>query len=139
MKKEGILMIFALTFCSAVTAHPGHGTHYPEEVTNDNTTSNPTPTQTTTGTGTSSSTGESSAKKSTAQREEPGQIKNTYEQNKDNRAENQPVEEVTNVNSTANATPSAGSESSPWNTAIIAGLVTAGLAGAGFLFKRGRG
>gem|GEM_PF-4930521 len=71
------LMIFALTFCSAVTAHPGHDTHYPEE--------------------------------------------------------------VTNVNSTANATPSAGSESSPWSTAIIAGLVTTCLAGAGFLFKRGRG
>ena len=127
------MMVLFLTFCSAVTAHPGHGNEYPEEITNDTTTSNPTPAQTVTSTDKSSSTSKSSTKKSTAPKES-GQIENIGNQNTDDQVENRPVEEVTN---SSNATSSTDSESSPWDIIDpILGLV-GGFAVVGILFKSG--
>lgn len=136
MKRELILiistMVVFLTFCSLVTAHPGHGEPYPEEITNT-TPSNPT---TTPSTGTSTSKTIKSIKKSTVTNEESSQNKNNYIQNTDNQAENQPYEEVTSANS-SNTASSTDSEDSPWDIiGPILGLV-GGFAAVGLLFKSG--
>lgn len=130
------IMVLLLTFCSAITAHPGHGEHYPEEITNT-TPSTPTPAQTTTSTSTSSSTSKSSAKKSTTTKESE-QTENTGNQNTDNQAENQPVKEISNT-SEVNVSSSGDSDSysSPWNPFILVGGFIAGFAAVGLLIKRG--
>jgi len=134
MKRELILIIFTmvilLTFCSQVTAHPGHGDYYPEEITNT-TPYNPTATPST---GTSTSKTTNIAKKKTVKSEESIQNKNTDSQNTDNQAENQPYEEVTN---SSNANSSSDSESSSWSIlGPILGLM-GGFTAVGLLFKSG--
>ncbi len=122
-------MVIFLTFCNVVTAHPGHGEPYPEEITNSTTSSNPTSTPSTTNKKKIKNT-----KKSLVTNEESIQNKNTDSQNTDNQAENQPYEEVNN--SDLNFT-SPDSGSSLWNIlGPVLGLV-GGFAAVGLLFKSG--
>lgn len=136
MKKKLILIISAmmviLSFCGMAIAHPGHGDHYPEEITNS-TPSNPT-TNPSTGTSTSKTT--KNTKKSPVTNEGSGQNKNTGSENNDNQVEKQPYDEVTSTNS-SNSTPSTDSKDSPWDIlGPILGLA-GGFAVVGLIFKSG--
>ncbi len=134
-------MILLLPF-STVTAHPGHGNLYPEEVVDDTTNSNTDNNQNADNSGgnagksnSDDSSDQNSASQNSASQDKATQTNN--EMDNTNQDGNQSIEEVNNTSDTNN-TVSEGSESFPWDTAIIVCLIIAGLFGVGFLFKSGR-
>lgn len=142
MKRNEIILILVmaitLAFCSAVTAHPGHGTEYPEEI--NITTPDPGTGSTTSTSGTSSSTSKSSTSsgKKSMQTENTASKTTTDDDNGDQSAgyASNP-EEITSRGSNtneSNATPES-SNNSPWSTAAIVGFLVVGLGAIGFFFK----
>jgi cobalamin biosynthesis Mg chelatase CobN len=140
-------MMFALAFCGAAAAHPGHGTAYPEEVTSDQTSdqstdSGTTGTGSTTNTASKKSTASGASSTNTGKSVQLGISSNNAgtddsgDQSADDTSEPIKVANTTSDSNTfdTNAT-SKNSNNSPWNTAAITVFLVAGLGAVGLFLK----